>query len=133
MVVVGKIPQVLKQLILFVISIKAGNKYCTALHGHAVLDLDKTLTYDDLKRLANGQALESLPDSYMVALDVVTKAALENKSVASENFDFENQLRDEGFSERQIDELMAQAHFGIMMNLVTDIFEIPLDRPFPLQ
>jgi alkylhydroperoxidase family enzyme len=109
----GEIPSLLKQLILFKISIKAGNEYCTALHGHAALNLTK------------------LPASFRVALEIVTQAALQPKSVADEDFDFEDQLRDEGFSEREIDELMAQAYFGVMMNTLTDSFDIPWESPFP--
>ena len=46
-VIEGEIPALLKQLILFKVSINVGNEYCTALHGHAALNLDPTLTYDD--------------------------------------------------------------------------------------
>ncbi|MGB5850463.1 MAG: hypothetical protein WBH40_18380, partial [Ignavibacteriaceae bacterium] len=38
----GEIPSLLKQLILFKISINSGNEYCTALHGHNALNLDPT-------------------------------------------------------------------------------------------
>lgn len=57
--------------------------------------------------------------------------ALQPRHVADEDFDFENQLRDEGFSDREIDELIPQAHFGVMMNVMTDIFDIPPAQPFP--
>jgi alkylhydroperoxidase family enzyme len=127
----GEIPSLLKQLILFKISIKAGNEYCTALHGHAALNLDPTLSYDDLIKLSEGENSTKLPASFRVALEIVTQAALQPKSVADEDFDFEDQLRDEGFSEREIDELMAQAYFGVMMNTLTDSFDIPWESPFP--
>ncbi len=127
----GEIPSLLKQLILFKISIKAGNEYCTALHGHAALNLDPTLSYDDLIKLSEGETSTKLPASFRVALEIVTQAALQPKSVADEDFDFEDQLRDDGFSEREIDELMAQAYFGVMMNTFIDSFDIPWESPFP--
>lgn len=130
-IIEGEIPSLLKQLILFKISINVGNKYCTALHGHAALNLDPTLSFDDLMNLSEGKTSANLPASFQVAIDIVTKAALQPKIVADENFDFEDQLRDEGFSEQEIDELMGQAYFGVMMNMVIDSFDIPWESPFP--
>ena len=127
----GQIPLLLKQLILFRISVNTGNRYCEALHAHTACNLDPTFTYDDLLALSEGKELEKLPASFRVAIEVVSKAALDPKSIASEDFDFEEQLRDEGFSEEEIDELMAQAYFGVMMNLVTDAYDVPLESPFP--
>jgi alkylhydroperoxidase family enzyme len=127
----GEIPSLLKQLILFKISINSGNEYCTSLHGHAALNLDPTLSYDDLMNLSDGKTDTNLPTSFQVAIDIVTKTALNPKSIADEDFDFEDQLRDEGFSEHEIDELMAQAYFGVMMNTLVDSFDIPWESPFP--
>jgi alkylhydroperoxidase family enzyme len=126
----GEIPALLKQLILFKISVVAGNEFCTSLHGHDALNLDSTLTYDDLMALANGTCTK-LPVSFQVAIDVVARAALSPKSVADEDFDFEEQLRDEGFSESEIDELLAQGLLGVMLNMLTDTYEIPVQEPFP--
>ena len=130
-IVEGEIPALLKQLILFRISIVAGNQYCTALHGHAALNMDPTLTYDDLIAMSEGNAIAQMPLSFQVAIDVITKLALQSKHIVDKDFDFEDELRDEGFSEREIDELIAQAHFGVMLNVLTDIFEIPWESPFP--
>lgn len=127
----GEIPALLKELILFRISIKAGNQYCTSLHAHAACGLDSTLNYEDLMALSEGEALAKLPASYQVALDVVSRAALQPKSVAGDDFDLEEELRDAGFSEREIDELLAVGYFGIMMNTVTDAYDIPWEAPFP--
>lgn len=126
----GEIPALLKQLILFKISVVAGNEFCTSLHGHDALNLDSTLTYDDLMALANGTCTK-LPVSFQVAIDVVARAALSPKSVADEDFDFEEQLRDEGFSESEIDELLAQGLLSVMLNMLTDTYEIPVQEPFP--
>ena len=67
------------------------------MHGHDALDMDSTLTYDDLVALADG-ACAKLPASFQVAIDVVSQVALSPKSVADEDFDFEERLRDEGFA-----------------------------------
>ena len=126
----GEIPALLKQLILFKISVVAGNEYCTSLHGHDALNLDSTLTYDDLTALTSGTC-PKLPAAFQVAIEVVSRVALSPKSVADEDFDFEEQLRDEGFSESEIDELLAQGLLGVMLNTLTDAYDIPVEQPFP--
>ena len=103
----GEIPELLKQMILFKISVIAGNEYCTSLHAHAALNLDPTLTYDDLKTLIDGECSANMPPSYSVAIDIVSRVSLESKTIGDEEWDFEEQLRDEGFSEKEIDELLA--------------------------
>lgn len=127
----GEIPELLKQLILFRISIVAGNEYCTSLHGHAALNLDPTLTYDDLMALSGGVCSPHLPPSFPAAIDIVTRASLDPKSVEDPDWDFEDQLRDEGFSESEIDELLAVGYFSVMMNMLTDTYDVPWESPFP--
>ena len=127
----GSVPPLLKQLILFVISINVGNRYCTAAHGHAAMALDKTLSYEDLFSLAEGEASAHLPRAFQVAIEVVTRAALEPKDFAADEVDFVERLKQVGFGEEEIDELMAQADFGVMMNIITDIWHIPADKEFP--
>jgi alkylhydroperoxidase family enzyme len=126
----GEIPALLKQLILFKISVVAGNEFCTSLHGHDALNLDSTLSYEDLMALANGTCTK-LPVSFQVAIELVAKAALEPKNIADDEFDFEEQLRDEGFSESEIDELLAQGMLGVLLNMMTDTYDIPAQQPFP--
>jgi alkylhydroperoxidase family enzyme len=130
-VIEGEIPALLKQLILFKVSIVAGNEYCTSLHGHAALNLDPTLTYDDLVALSGGACTANLPPSFPVAIDIVSRASLDPKSVADPDWDFEDQLRDEGFSESEIDELLAVGFFSVMMNMLTDTYDVPWESPFP--
>jgi alkylhydroperoxidase family enzyme len=121
----GEIPLLLKQLILFKISVVAGNEFCKTVHGHDALNLDSTLTFDDLTALANGTCAK-LPVSFQVAIDVVSKAALAPKNIADEDFDFEEQLLDEGFSESEIDELLAQGMLAVYLNMLTDTFDVPM-------
>lgn len=130
-IIEGEIPALLKQLILFRISITVGNHYCTSLHGHAALNLDPTLNYEDLVALSEGACSAELPASYMTAIEVICRASLDPKSVADPEWRFEDQLRDEGFSESEIDELVTIGLFGVTMNMLTDIYDIPWEEPFP--
>ena len=130
-VIEGEIPALLKQLILFKVSITIGNEYCTSLHGHAALNLDPTLTYDDLVALSGGACTANLPPSFPVAIDIVSRASLDSKSVEDPDWDFEAQLRDEGFSESEIEELLAVGFFSVVMNMLTDTYDVPWESPFP--
>lgn len=130
-VIEGEIPALLKQLILFKISITVGNEYCTSLHGHGALNLDPTLTYDDLVALSGGACSANLPPSFPVAIEVISRASIDSKSVEDSDYKFEDQLREEGFSESEIDELLAVGFFGVMMNMLTDTYDVPWEQPFP--
>lgn len=130
-VIEGDVPALLKQLILYKISTVAGNKYCTRMHGHAALNLDPTLSNDDLSALSDGHCSASLPPSFSVAIDIISRAALDPKSVEDPDWDFEDQLRDEGFSESEIDELIGIGFFAIMMNLLTDTYDVPSEDLVP--
>lgn len=125
----GEIPSLLKELILFRISIGAGNEYCRSLHAHAACTLDPTLTYQDLRAMAEGASLKNLPASFQAAIDLVPRMALDPATVADGHFAYEEQLRDEGFSEAEIDELVAQAYFGVMMNTLTAAYDVPWEGP----
>ena len=124
----GDVPALLKQLILFRISVEYGNTYCASLHGRTVLRMDPTISYDELIAMSDGGNLD-IPASYQVAIDVVTQLALRPKTVVAQDFDFEERLRDEGFSEHEIDELISIAGFGVLLNTMTDIVHIPSEEP----
>ena len=123
----GEVPALLKQLILFRISVEYGNTYCASLHGRTVLRLDPTITYDELIAMSGGGTMD-IPASYAVAIDLVTRMALRPKTVQDEDFDFEEQLRDEGFSEQEIDELISVAGLGVLLNTMTDIVHVPAEE-----
>ena len=122
----GDVPALLKQLILFRISVEYGNTYCASLHGRTVLRMDPTITYDELIAMSDGGNMD-IPASYRVAIEIVTQMALRSKTVEAEFF--EEQLRDEGFSEQEIDELISVAGFGVLLNTMTDIVHIPAEAP----
>jgi hypothetical protein len=72
-----------------------------------------------------------MPPSFPVAIDVVSRASLDCKSIEDPEWDFEEILRDEGFSESEIDELLAVGYFSVMMNMLTDTYDVPWEAPFP--
>jgi alkylhydroperoxidase family enzyme len=124
----GEVPALLKQLILFRISVEYGNTYCAAFHGRTVLRMDPTITYDELMAMSDGGNMD-IPASYGVAIELVTQMALRPKTVAAEDFNFEEQLRDEGFTEQEIDELISLAGLGVLLNTMADIVHLPAEEP----
>ncbi len=127
----GDVPLLLKHLILVVISMRAGNRYCSASHGHIALSLDRSLSCDDLYSLAQGKAFPTLPPAFQVAISTLTQAVVDPAGVEDEGFDFENELRKAGFSELEIDELLSQADFGVMMNQLTSLWQIKPEVELP--
>ena len=81
--------------------------------------------------LSGGACSANLPPSFPVAIDIVSRVSLDSKGVGDDNLDFEDQLRDEGFSESEIDELLAVGFFSVMMNMLTDTYDVPWESPFP--
>ena len=66
-----------------------------------------------------------------MAIEIISRASLEPKSVEDPDWDFEDLLKDEGFSDSEIDELIAVGFFSVMMNMLTDTYDVPWESPFP--
>lgn len=123
----GSVPHLLKELIIFYISTKRGSEYCSACHAHAALQLEPSLTYADLKNLANGQAYSSMPESFKSAIAVAAKSALAASEVTDEDF---KQLEEAGFTPEEIGEILAQADLAVMFNTITMTYRLPLDPEY---
>ena len=126
-IVDGELPMLLKQIIMFIISRHYGSKYCIAAHAHAALEVDKTLKYEDLLAISEGEGYEKLPASYKVAIEVGVKCALNPQEVVDADIDL---LREEDFTEEEILELISQADVGIMFNIITMNAGIPMDEEY---
>ncbi|HEY5952418.1 MAG TPA: hypothetical protein VIV40_43265 [Kofleriaceae bacterium] len=122
----GTLPALLKELVIFYISTKRGSEYCSACHAHAALQLDRSLTMEDLMGIVRGE-LSSLPISFQVALDIVSKAAIDPAALTDADF---QRLRTAGFSEAEIPELFALADLSVMFNTITMTYGVPLDDEY---
>ena len=119
----GDVPLLLKQIILFNISKERGCTYCTLIHGttanmmgEELCDLPSFKLTDDLNSVY-------IPSSYKTAVRVVTECALDPLNIPETAFE---DLRDEGFSELEIQELMAQADLSVTLSYEDDGREIEL-------
>ena len=61
----------------------------------------------------------------------VHEELIESLDLATLSHITEDQLRDEGFSESEIDELLSVGFFSVMMNMLTDTYDVPWEAPFP--
>ena len=66
-----------------------------------------------------------LPNSYKSAIQLVTKAALNSEELTNKDFE---KLLQEGFTEEEVQELMAQADLVNMLNTLATISGIKIDN-----
>lgn len=121
----GNIPMVLKQLIIYNISKKRGCDYCAQAHGIMADGMSSALSEEEGFRATQNMDSAHIPSSYKKAIKIVTDAALSPASVSDTDFD---ELRDEGYSDEEIQELFAHADLVNMLNTVADISGIKLDN-----
>jgi alkylhydroperoxidase family enzyme len=87
--------------------------------------MSKTLTGQDELRLTEHLESDYVPAAYKTAIRIVTASALSPQSTTDEDFEA---LREEGFSETEISELMALADLTNMLNTIADISGIKIDN-----
>jgi AhpD family alkylhydroperoxidase len=121
----GKVPNILKQLIIYNVSQKRGCDYCAHAHGVFADSMSGLLSSDKNFKVTDDLDSPVLPDSYKTAISVVTKAALETSELMDDDF---AKLEEAGFTEEEIQELMAQADLVNMLNTIATISGIKVDN-----
>lgn len=121
----GNIPLVLKQMIVYNISKERGCTYCAEAHGIFADSMSQVLTDAVGFKITDDMDSDVIPNAYKVAVKIVTRAALQTQSVTDEDFE---DLRDEGFSSLEIQELFAHADLVNMLNTIADISGIKIDN-----
>jgi alkylhydroperoxidase family enzyme len=92
----GSLPLALKEMIVFVVSAKHGARYCSACHAQNVLNLDKSLAFEDLQgflKPQGGGAAAALLRCSVVRF--ASRIVQDANGVQDEDFEA---LMDEGFS-----------------------------------
>jgi alkylhydroperoxidase family enzyme len=123
----GSLPLPLKEMIVFVVSAKHGARYCSACHAQSVLSLDKTLAFDDLKGFFGSDATTNLPSYYRTVVDFAIKVVNDANGVADEDFEI---LMDNGFSKKEICEIIAVIDLATMFNVYTSSLRLDLDPEY---
>jgi len=121
----GQVPNVLKQLIIYNVSKERGCHYCSHTHGIFANSMSSMISDEQGFKVTENLNSPSMPVSYRTAVQVVSKAALNPSIVSDEDF---NQLEEAGFSQKEIQELMAQADLVNMLNTISDVSGIKIDN-----
>lgn len=121
--IMGSVPNIIKQLIIYNVSSQRGCQYCAK--AHAVFANMMGKSFGENFVITENLDSELIPASYRTAVRVVTKAALHSTSVTPDDF---QQLFDAGFDEQEVQELMAQADLVNMLNTIADIAGIKIDN-----
>ncbi len=121
----GDVPFVLKQLIIYTISKSKGCTYCAHAHGLIADSLSNTLTQEAGVKLTDNLEAAFIPSSYKTAIRIISRCALNPRGTAASDFE---ELRDEGFSDLEIQELFSLADLTNMINTIADISGIRIDN-----
>jgi len=123
----GNLSLALKEMIVFVVSARHGAKYCSACHAQNVLSLDKSLAFDDLRRLLEPGPDGHFPPSYKNVIDFVYKVVADANALSDDDFE---RLLDEGFSKEEICEIIAVIDMATMFNVYTSSLRLDLDPDY---
>ena len=122
---VGEVPGLVKQLIIYNVSKKRGCNYCARAHGISSNLMGKSLSDEDEFKATEHLYSPPMPSAFSIAIKVVTKAALHHSNISADDFET---LMAAGFSVSEIRELMAQADLVNMLNTIADISGIKIDN-----
>lgn len=123
----GELPYVLKEMAVFVVSRENGAQYCTACHAHAVLQMDRTLTYADLVTILDPNGKVPLTPAHRAAVDFAYKMARDPNAVSDEDFEA---LTAAGFSDSEVRELLSVIDLSMMFNCYSSGMRLPLDPQY---
>lgn len=121
----GDVPNVLKQLIIYNVSKNRKCDYCAKAHGIFADSMSNMISEDENFKVTDDLDSQIIPESYRTAIKVVSNAALNHAAVTDSDFD---KLKEAGFDDNEIQELMAQADLVNMLNTIADISGIKIDN-----
>lgn len=121
----GEVPNLLKQLIIYNVSSKRNCSYCAQAHGIFADAMGAELNSQPGWQITKNMDSDYLPDSYKTAILIVTEAALQNGQISDQQFDA---LLTAGFTNAEVQELLAQADLVNMLNTIATISGIQLDE-----
>lgn len=121
----GEIPNVLKQLIIYNVSKERNCNYCAKAHGVFADSMSDMISEKENFKVTENLDSPLIPESYKAAINVVTKAALNHQNISDEDFKV---LEEAGFTLNEIQELMAQADLVNMLNTIADVSGIKIDN-----
>ena len=123
----GQLPYILKELVIFIVSVVNGSQYCAAAHAHAVLSTSRSLRFSDLISLAADLDSVELPQATKAAMRFAKKMAAGPNSMTDADF---ARLEAAGISKAETTELIGVIALAIMFNSITSALQLPLDDEY---
>ena len=121
----GDVPNILKQIIIHNISKEKKCNYCATVHGIIANSMSSVLTEEEGFVLTDNLDSDIIPSSYKTAIKVITNAALNPQSFDDLQL---KELEKEGFSSSEIIELLSLADLVNMVTTIADISGIKVDN-----
>ena len=121
----GSVPNVLKQLIIYNVSKERNCQYCAQAHGIFADSMSAMINDNPNFKVTENLESPLIPESFRSAIKVLSKAALQSDHITDADFD---KLKDVGFDDLEIQELMAQADLVNMLNTLADVSGIRIDN-----
>ena len=104
---------------------KRNCEYCAHAHGIFADSMSQMVNDNDNFRVTEDLESPLIPESYRIAIKVVTKAALHSNDITDADIEA---LENVGFDSSEIQELMAQADLVNMLNTLANISGIKIDN-----
>ena len=120
-------PYILKELVIFIVSVTNGSPYCSAAHSHSILATSRSLSFNDLIALAQDLDSVQLPEASRAAMKFAKKMATDPNIITDEDF---AKLTDAGFEDQHIAEILSVIALAIMFNNITIAMQLPLDEGY---
>lgn len=123
----GTLPLPLKEVIVFVVSAINGANYCSSCHAQCVLNLDKAVSFEELKESAGTGSYAKIFPDYEQVINFVMKAAENPARLTDEDFKI---LLDDGFSKEELVEIISIIDLATMFNVYTSTLRLDLDPEY---
>lgn len=115
----------LGQLLLFALSRENQAEYCSHYHGHIAMQLGNGLTLDDLEAICDGSARAVIPEQFMTAISTALGQFSRKCTWTDDGLE---RLRQAGFSDDEIREIIATVGLGQLLNSLTMAAGVPVDE-----
>lgn len=122
MLVDGRLPPALKQMIILSISHQADCRYCEVVHGHALEQMG--IDRDTIDACAADPTAASLPTTHREILKFTVRAARDPDGVGPDDIEA---LRDLGLDEGEVVEVLMMVAFTRFVNTWATVSGIPVD------
>ena len=118
------IPQLLRELIIFCVSVSNEADYCRQYHAHSALSLSQGMTYQDLENMLQGNSSAYIPERYVKIIEATKAYIVSNCPSKSKSED----LRSSCENDDEYKELVNVIALATLFNTYTKAFEIPIDE-----